>query len=717
MLYDRVKYVLKYDGIETVIQEPIGWDEANIIWARNKTYHGISVQVSTPLEYHGNAKDIILDLYDKYGVNANAVLELWKRNKYTDVLELNLVASLDFKTLEIKNGVFIKFNASEVVSKFKKDAATAIEYDRIDRLDGTNREVHDTFDETEIEGIKATTTTVLIMKEQTIKNYTMSFDANGAERRGALPFKLENGGDICEDLPHKDAAEVGDVDQWTTYPDRNGIFSSFWRDSKENVTINLTIDATISMHLHFELIVKNRWYELVVVVYDENGDFVRIARTLKRLAPPNDGFITFSVSDSFSINVRKKQSVSIQHRWGGNFGNFWKRGRYLIRFVGYTNTANVTITTDTTVKKTKTKTIKALNMFKSISDACFNSEFNSNYLESGLFKNLMISNGFMFRGFLDKQQGYTNPTISFKDLFESLNVLSPIGVEVAQSGITLESLDYFYNDSIYKDLGDVQNLVLSVDDSFIHSQVEIGFTKVEKQESGGDLSEFNAKTEYTTAIVGAERKLSLLSKIRGDSTGIEKARRGYFLEKETTTSSDCADDKTKSNNTDNDIWFLDTVLDGGKYRVAKWADHFSMAPTGIPNATTYYNYRFTPRNIAERHIPVIRQAYNNLRDMRLIFANTTSTKGLVTFPIGSQAMRETSSVNMNNAEPLTLGLKATFDTYYMFNDINGYSGDSRNYYSLLKFSSNGAEYLGYINKITLNKGKSTVECIIKVIIR
>ena len=720
MLYDRVRYILKYDGISKEVQEPKGWDGAKISWLRSKQYHGIDITVSTPLQYYGDAKDIILELYENYGINAVAYLEIWKKNDYTDVLELDMIGSLDFKTLEIKDSVSIKFNANETVAKFKKESNTEIEYDRIYRLDGTSREHQDEFHDVQYDGIDSTTTSVLMMKNHTPREYVMSYDAGKAWRGHALGLKLRNGGGTCESFSHDDANETDDGDaSWTDHPLREGLPRCFWSDSEENVRLNITIDTTMKMYIQFEGKVENRVYELICVVYNSNYEEKRIARTLFKITNFGSGLLQFSRSDSFSVDINKGESLSIEHRFGGNFGNIWKRGRYKINFAGYTSTANLTITTDTTLKPSVNKAIKVADLFNSISDVCFNSSFESDYLKNGLFKDLMITNGFMLRGFLDKENGYIPPSISFKKLFESLNVINPIGVEVGKGVISLYEINHFYGDCVYKDLGTVKDFILRVDNNFLFSQVKVGFKKYEKQEDGGSLVEFNAETEYTTSLLGTGTKLQLLSDVRGDSTGIEKAREGYFLETDEDLPDECKDDKTKSSKSDNDLWFVDVIYDtkDNIYKTAKWKEHFSTMPGGIPNGDTYFNYRFTPRNIIDRHISYIRQGYTNIRDMRLIYSSTKSLKSLVTYPKGKPAFYEDGNVNMNLEEPLTLGLIAEFETKYSFKDLNGYTDGKRNYYCMLKFNYKGVGYLGYINKVNIEDSKTKVECIIKVIIR
>ena len=716
MLYDRVKYILKYDGISKEIQEPKGWDDAKLSWLRSTKYHGIAINVSTALEFFGNGKDELICLYEDYGVNAIATLEIWQKNKYTDNEELFFVGLFDFSTFTLRDGVSIKFNASEIVRNFKKNIKTKIEYGRVDRLDGTYRDITDTYKDVTIKSMKSTRQSTTIMEYHTNKEYTMSFDAGGDWRQNSLPLNTEKSSGTCVTYEHDDMNDVADSSNWTSKPNIEGISDSFWSVSEATVTLQLTIKAEINFGVSFEGTVENRGYTLSVVVFGGDGKFVRTARTLYSKTDLNDGNVRFKISTSFNVSVAKNESISIQHRFGGNFGDFWRRGRYKINFAGYTNTANITVVTDTTLDAHTTKSILAKDFLISISDAAMNSDFASTYLDSGLFKDLMMANGFMLRAFMNEEDGYLPPSVSFEELFTGLNVINPIGVEVGGL-IKLEEIDYFYGDYMYKDIGSVTNFELTIDKSKLYSQIDIGFQKSEKEEDGGDLIEFNAATEYVTTIIGATTKLDLKSKIRGDSTGIGKARRGYYEESDDTVPDECEDDKSKSKKSDNDLWFIDTIFVGGLYRSAEWGDHFSTIPEGIPNAGSYFNYRFTPRNIANRHIKTIRSGYHNLRDMRLVFGSTTGIKELVTYPIGEPSNKEGNSININLKEPLNIGMIATFETPYRFDDLNGYTNNKKNFYGMLRFRYKERMYLGHIMKVDLEGDKSKVECLIKIIIK
>ena len=713
MLYDRIKFLLKYDGKSVEIQEPKGWDSARLTWLRSRQYHGIAITVSTPLEFYGNGAEELTCLYDDFGVNASAVLEIWKKDELSDIFGLFFIGVFDFKTIVFKEGVLIKFNASDVATSFKKQSKTKVEYGRTTRLDGSDRE-QDPIESIRISDVKNTKVSSVYMTNHTSKEYTMSFDASGDWRQNSLPLNLRFENE-CYTPDHLDMAEVLDSDNWTSKPNEGGIKYSFWKDSDNTSTLNVDISVNLRFKVAFEGIVDNRRYQLVLVVFDTSGNYSRTLRTLYTKSNMGDGIIAFSLSTSLQINIAKNESVSIQHRFGGNFGNFWKRGRYKINFVGYTNTANITVTSETSTADDTTNSIKVLDFFKCISDVTMNADFESGYLTNGLFKDLMIANGFMLRKFLDMEQGYIPPTISFSDLYDSLNVLSPVGVELTTK-LTLEDVNYFYGDFIYADLGKVNDFEMSIDSSVQYSQVNIGFSKAEKNEEGGSLAEFNVSTEYVTTLRGGDKNLKLMSKVRGDSTGISKAKLGVVNEDE--TAEECKDDKEKSGGTDNDLWFIDSIAEGLNYRAAIWSDHFSKEPEGIVNGVTYYNFRFTPGNIARRHIPSLRQGYNNVREMALVFGSTKGLSSLRTFPNGQNVVKEDINVDMNLVEPLSLGLIAKFSTYHKFGDLSGMAvNGSRNFYGLLKFTSNNQTYLGYILKVSLESNKSVVECLIKVIIK
>lgn len=101
----------------------------------------------------------------------------------------------------------------------------------------------------------------------------------------------------------------------------------------------------------------------------------------------------------------------------------------------------------------------------------------------------------------------------------------------------------FSTDSV-KEIENVRDVKYSVNDNLIYSEVDAGYTKKEYSEINGRL-EKNFTNYYSTELGTTDRKLSLISKYRADSYGVE-----FTLRKGEKMSSDTDD------NNDEDVFFV-----------------------------------------------------------------------------------------------------------------------------------------------------------------
>lgn len=116
-----------------------------------------------------------------------------------------------------------------------------------------------------------------------------------------------------------------------------------------------------------------------------------------------------------------------------------------------------------------------------------------------------------------------------------------------------------FSGSSVKVIEHVRDVKYSVVDSLIYSEVDAGYSKKEYGEINGRL-ETNFTNYYATGFNATDKKLSLISKYRADSYGIEfTIRKG---EKE---------NETKDDKNDEDVFFVCAEMDDGamKYNASK----------------------------------------------------------------------------------------------------------------------------------------------------
>lgn len=115
-----------------------------------------------------------------------------------------------------------------------------------------------------------------------------------------------------------------------------------------------------------------------------------------------------------------------------------------------------------------------------------------------------------------------------------------------------------FDTSSVKEIERFRDVKYSVDDGIIYSEVNAGYGKKEYGEINGRL-ETNFTNYYSTGYSATDRKLSLISRYRADSYGIEfTIRKGE------------KDNETKDDKNDEDVFFLCAEVDGGvlKYDAA-----------------------------------------------------------------------------------------------------------------------------------------------------
>src|SRR5690606_23480994 len=135
---NRVRYFLSSRTFGTIqIQDPIGWDEDEKEFTRNKDEHGVFTTLSNSLRFTKKAKEFIELVYATEGINADLLLFKESKNSITDLWERAYEGTLDLSTREIENNqIAAKFNTGGLQSILKNRESEDIEMDRTDTLEG-----------------------------------------------------------------------------------------------------------------------------------------------------------------------------------------------------------------------------------------------------------------------------------------------------------------------------------------------------------------------------------------------------------------------------------------------------------------------------------------------------------------------------------------------------------------------------------------------------
>lgn len=169
--------------------------------------------------------------------------------------------------------------------------------------------------------------------------------------------------------------------------------------------------------------------------------------------------------------------------------------------------------------------------------------------EAGLLAKTYISPAEVLRGIPDPKVFTT-----FGNFADWMEAVFGYTYRVVDNEVQFVHRSEVFDTSSVKVIERFRDVKYSVDDGIIYSEVNAGYGKKEYGEINGRL-ETNFTNYYSTGYSATDRKLSLISKYRADSYGIEfTIRKG---EKE---------NETKDDKNDEDVFFLCAEMDSGLIR-------------------------------------------------------------------------------------------------------------------------------------------------------
>ncbi len=605
---DRVRYTLHNNTYGTIyIADPIGWDEDEKEFSRNKNYHGVFTTLSNSLKFTKDAKDFIKLVYDTLGINADLRLVKESKNSITDIWEQSYSGYLDLSTYEIENNqVSCKFNSGGLESILKSREGDQVEIDRSDTIDEKPIDELQTV-EVEISGRRIFLESIWEVEPMNYYQELRVESKNGDE------MSVSTG--IPTELTKKSFEEAG--------PTFNGLLG----DAYSGATTMMLL-LRVDRPREFKISIKDLTFacysvhksvgwgsaNVSLVVYNENRHVIerKILWSAKKdnpLPPIYGGNYggAQSINDNYTIVLSENQSLGLEVLlWvdlisGGGTGN--AKADFWYKF----SKGRIVITEDSHFDKTITKAVRPFHLAERLIEITTNRKnvLRSEILLSGNFKNLLITHGFWIRGFDKSLKQNENPednrykplTTSFKDFMSSFFAVANLGMGIERNGqreiIVIEDLKYFYNRNTTIRLPfQVKNVKRSVDSSRYYSLLDFGFEKGGSYEEAQGLDEYNLKNSYTTCIHRLSNTYSALSKYNADSTGVEFARRKPF-----------SNYSTEDTNYDQNVYFLDAKAIGptNNYTVRLWQDDFQKAPSGIYSPETAFNLRISPFNNLLRH--------------------------------------------------------------------------------------------------------------------
>jgi len=352
------------------------------------------------------------------------------------------------------------------------------------------------------------------------------------------------------------------------------------------------------------------------------------------------------------------------------------------------------------------KVVTIISNKENVLKSNFFGKTDDGYTSNGEGSYTGLISGLSLRNFLKGADRYKALTISFKDLYSSLDAVWNIGMGIEKINnkytVVIEDKKYFYQNYVAIELGEVYNLEEEVNQDAFYNELEFGYQKSGGYEQDMGIDEPSAKSNFSTSVEKIKNKYSSVSKVRNDSYG-----KTFAIRKEQTLFG------TEDTKYDEDNWFLDVKdLGGGQYTEKTWQDRFTSAPTGVFSVDTLTGAYFSPVNNLLRHSWWFSQGFEKDLEKYVRFVSSTGNSDLVTETSGVSYSEKGDILNFTLERPLLLPKVYKFnksvnsdlmDLIEGRSTVNGVSVPNVN--CMFSFTFNGNTYYGYMNSLKpLGKG-------------
>lgn len=624
---DRVRYFLHSKSFGSIkINDPIGWDEDEKEFTRNKESHGVFTTLSNSLKFTKEAKDFIEIVRLTEGINADLILTKEVKNDFTDVWEVAYSGYLDLGSREVQNNqISLKFNAGGLESLIKNREGDEVEIDRLESIDGKTLSKFNT-SLVQLKGrnifLKSTWEAEPMSYYKQL--FVFSTDGNTRTLSNTFPFKLVT-------KSHEQAASTFDATDGNKDIGASTMMLLYNIDRKRKFEVNIENLKFLCYTLHSDLI---DWGHVTISLTKyKNGEALNRGDSItlwNRVAKDksDDPFPNLSgvqnIDANHVITLEKEESLGLEIIIWVDFYFHWTSAGATRRrdFFYKLQSGKITIKEDSEFKPTICKAIKPYDLANRLVEIISGRKnaIKSEILQNGKWKDLMLTHGFWIRGF-SKENDLSLPeddrkfkplTTSLKDFISSFSAVCNIGVGIEKIGareyVVIEDLKHFYNRNVTIKLPfQVKNVKRSTDASGYYKSLEFGYEKGGEYEEAMGLDEYNTRNTYSTCVHKVDNVFTKISKYRADSYGIEFARRKPFT-----------DYSTEDTNYDQDIFLIDCKEDRiimnipifpwsnnsitiEVSTVRLWQDDFQNIPTGVYSPNTAFNLRLSPFNNLLRH--------------------------------------------------------------------------------------------------------------------
>jgi hypothetical protein len=740
MYYERVRYKLWSSEFNFEIREPINWKDDTKSFIRNEKYHGISVNLAADLQFTGDAYDFLAATVRDEGVNADIRLTREIKNE-NDEWELDYEGWVDFLSFKQEERIFtVSFFSDPLTNRLKSKQSAKVELERLDDLDGNSLPPFNI-------------DTIYLKGRQILNTSKLSRNEDGAI------FGLRGNSSQTYKCPQP-LVETGDKDSGVllingqlvfnprVYNNNNFVGENFiiFNDNPDTFTYRVQVKHKQSFfwyganntRIEYRLArysgnANEQTFVDAVTLYDSQG--AQLPRTIEFISPeitievpqnytaclewivyPNqDGFEAYI---SYPLSVPGAGLFPQAGTWSDVNGLEEAQFGYYVAEDGSWQPAffetSVTVQEDSQRPDSESNCVRIFECFERLSRIVLSADVTSTtlgraglktYTEDGFLSDLVLLHGMWARGMKAGVDKYKPFSTSMADFYDSLDAVSPIGLDLVGDKVILEDRAYFYRKKITIRLGEVNDIQFMPSTKDYNSKITVGYSKAGGYEEEQGLDEYNRKTEYNTILNKTDSELDLVAKYRADFYGLETVRRenpdvGVDVEED------------RDSKFDDEIWFVDAEAQDNSRQltVSGWEKRFERAPSGVYSPETAYNIWLSPINIILRHGSFLKPPLLQYLDSYIKFNSSEGNSSLSTQLLGGNEYIQNVGVLVGDLEYARYkALTVSFRAPVSWDDLNGTTDGIKNYYGLVEFFYKGERYRGFLMKCELSDGIGTFE--------
>ena len=360
--------------------------------------------------------------------------------------------------------------------------------------------------------------------------------------------------------------------------------------------------------------------------------------------------------------------------------NPYFRGQVRISYVGLINTGVFDF-----------KAISVNSLGSQLLNRFYNGTFEAKalaQLEQDDFK-LFITSGDAVRG-IPNAKVKTN----FNAFLESLYAIMDCGMVLKENGIIIDTKSKVWdrNNQVI-DLGEVSNFKVAqlIYNEWIYNSISVGYERQDYDYANG-RQEFAHTLEFTNDIGVPTNKLELVSRYRGDYTGIHLLRYAYVKSNK------------KDSKSDNNVFFVLAKWQNGRYEAVSGG----ITQSGLV-AGGYFNLGISPHRNLRRQMPYLRSImYKQPQVLQYVMSQESESNMTTTY--NGETIIEKSNENISSGDLLFKPFLYKFDCI-VEKDLSQIFGDSPLGY--IRFKYRGIEMKGFPISIkgSVEDSTQSIECV------